>query len=85
MHLEQYSVASKQLQCLHGLKAQSDHRVVIVDSVVNDEPVWAFLTLQDRCAEVFPVPACLPAASEQNKVRECLARCTCSNVGDQSR
>ena len=60
-HLQQDSVASEELQLLHCRRVQCHHRVVIIDGLVNNEPVGRLLALQDGGGEVLARRRDLPA------------------------
>mmetsp|Transcript_10965 Transcript_10965/g.22856 ORF Transcript_10965/g.22856 Transcript_10965/m.22856 type:complete len:215 (-) Transcript_10965:92-736(-) len=53
--LDQNCVSTEQLELLHSLEVESDHGVVIVHALVDDQPVGGLLALQDRGGEVLLV------------------------------
>ncbi len=53
LYLEQHCIATKELQLLHGLQVESNHRVVVVHCFIHDQPVWRLLALQDGRAKVL--------------------------------
>lgn len=64
-YLDEHGVTPEQLQLLHGLGVQRDNRVVIVHSLLNNQPVGSLLLLQDSCAEVLLVA--VPAGARMPK------------------
>lgn len=52
VYLEQNSITTEELELLHGVGMKCDDGVVIVYSLINNEPVRRLLALKDRGAEV---------------------------------
>lgn len=51
-YFDQYGVTAKEFKLLHGVGVKSDDGIVIVDGLINDEPIRRLLPLQNGGAEV---------------------------------
>lgn len=47
-YFDENGVAAENLELVHGVRVQADDRVVIVDRLVNDQPIRRFFPLQNR-------------------------------------
>lgn len=59
-YLKKDSVSTKELKSVHRLEVERDDGVVVVNRVINNQPVWRLLPVQDRCTEVLLVLLAAP-------------------------
>ena len=70
-------IATKQLEFLHCLDIQRYGAVVVIDGVIDNQPVGSLLPLEDRSAEVllrFPFGTIYTASTYSHTVDEMMTR-----------
>uniref|UniRef100_A0A7C9CB33 Uncharacterized protein n=1 Tax=Opuntia streptacantha TaxID=393608 RepID=A0A7C9CB33_OPUST len=50
--LDQDRISTKQLELLHGIRVHSNNRIVIIDSLINNQPIRGLFPLKNSRAEV---------------------------------